>query len=370
MSNLNPLVRTFTGTQRIETIEDYVRWRGDLSFAQSPLNQIDSMIFCQLSYVDFTSVLKQDDARGMTLSAAGRKIRELGTYRLCNLYGGHEDFFEQVCASRRFGKVLLRSYRDIFDENSDAQFAAIEFAMGNLESFIAFRGTDNSIVGWKEDFMISFTRIRSQEYAIDYLDRVMHLGRKYYIGGHSKGGNLAMFAAAWLTPARLKQVKRIYDLDGPGFCPENFDRSRLNPLLALTTRIVPEFCIIGKIFELQVPDTHIVRSTAMGVDQHDLMSWLIDGMELQAAVENDKIADWFNRTIAEWVADATFEERQTFVNEFFGALAAGGANTMQEVAGKGLLDVVRAMASASPTSRKLVADLAAVAVLGSRREQS
>ena len=100
------------------------------------------------------------------------------------------------------------------------------------------------------------------------------------------------------------------------------------------------------------------------------MSWLIDGLELQAAVENDKISDWLDRTIAEWVADATFEERQTFVNEFFGALAAGGATTMQEVTGKGLLDVVKAMASASPTSRKLVAELATVAVMGGRREQA
>lgn len=370
MSNLNPLVRTFTGSQRLENIEDYIRWRGDLSFADSPLNLLDSMVFCQLSYVDYTSVLKQDDEKGITLSTAGKKIKELGTYRLCNLYGGHEDFFEQVCASRRFGKVLLRRYCDIFDESSDAQFSAVEFAMGNHESFIAFRGTDNSIVGWKEDFMISFTRIRSQEFAKDYLGKVMHLGRKYYIGGHSKGGNLAMFAAAWLTPARLKQVKRIYDLDGPGFCPERFDRTRLEPLLPLTTKIIPEFCMIGKIFELQVPDTHIVKSTAMGVDQHDLMSWLIDGLELQAAVENDKISDWLDRTIAEWVADATFEERQTFVNEFFGALAAGGATTMQEVTGKGLLDVVKAMASASPTSRKLVAELATVAVMGGRREQA
>lgn len=353
-----------------ETMEDYVRWRGDLSFAAAPFGLLDSMVLCELSYVDYTKVLPQNDRRGMSLAECGRRIEAAGTYELRNLYGGHEDFFSACCRSRRFGGILLRNYEDVFDEEEQVQFSAVEFVLDSLTSYIAFRGTDNSIVGWKEDFMISFTRIRAQAYARQYLGKVFQRWHSYYIGGHSKGGNLALFASAWLNEKQLKQVIRIYDFDGPGFCPENFDLKKFEPLKKKVTRVIPEFCVIGKVFEVTFPDTRIIRSREMGVNQHDIISWLIDGLEPQTAEKNDRISEWMDKTIAEWVQGATFEERKTFVNEFFGSLAAGGATTMQEIASRGLPEVIKSMAAASPTSKKMVADLAAAAFLGEKKAKS
>ena len=134
--------------------------------------------------------------------------------------------------------------------------------------------------------------------------------------------------------------------------------------------MIPEFCVIGKVFEVTFPDTRIIRSKEMGVNQHDIISWLIDGLEPQTAEKNDRISEWMDKTIAEWVQGATFEERKTFVNEFFGSLAAGGATTMQEIASRGLPEVIKSMAAASPTSKKMVADLAAAAFLGEKKAKS
>lgn len=352
-----------------ETIEDYVRWRSDLSLSRSPFNVFDAMVLSQLAYVDFSKILTQDDPLGMTLFALGESIGRNGIYKLCNLYGGHEDFFENVCRSKRYRHIMARNYRDIFDESTNAQFGAVEFSLNEKVSFIAYRGTDNSIIGWKEDFMISFTRIKSQEYAKQYLLDVFQPDKKYYVGGHSKGGNLAMYACAWLSAQQRGQLLRIYDFDGPGFCKDTFDHNKLNPLLPLTTKVIPEFCMIGKVFEIEVPDTTIVKSKDFGVDQHDIISWLTNGMNLQTVETNDRISEWMDSSIMSWVNDATFEERKRFVDEFFGALQAGGAQTMQEVTGKGMLEVVKAMANASPESKKLVVDLASIAVLGDHKNK-
>lgn len=352
----------FINNANKETIEDYVRWRGDLSFQDNPFNLIDSMVFCWLSYVDFSKVIKPNCATGSTLKEYAQQIFDQKCYSLQNLYGGHEDFFQAIAQSNRFGSVHLCNYIDIFEEVDQVQFSAVEFVIAPKVSYIAYRGTDNSLVGWKEDFMIAFRRIKAQDYAKEYLERVMKPRHKYYIGGHSKGGNLAKYACAWLTEQKLKNVIRIYDFDGPGFCPEVFDLHKLDKLADMVTRIIPEFCVIGKVFEVPFKDQYIVYSKESGANQHDIISWCINGIKLDLTDKNDQTSEWLDQTIAQWVDGATQEERETFVNEFFNSLAAGNAKTMQEVLGKGLPNVIKAMVDASPTSKKLVVDLASVAL--------
>lgn len=352
-----------------ETMEDYIRWRGDLSFAENPLNPIDNMILCELSYVSYAQVITDENPEGISLRECGQRIKEKNCYSLQNLYGGHDDFFYAVCQSRRFGDLLLKNYVDIFEEKDQVQFSAVEFVINPKLSFIAYRGTDNSLVGWKEDFMIAFTRIKAQEYARDYLQKVFQPRHSYYVAGHSKGGNLALYACAWLSDKQLEHVIRIYDNDGPGFCADVFDRRRLDKLTDKVTRIIPEFCVIGKIFEVTFPDNHIVRSNETGANQHDIISWRINGMKLDEIEQNDKTSEWLDDTIDKWVQGATNEERKTFVDEFFDSLAAGGAATMQEVFSKGLPEVVKAMAAASPTSKKLVVNLAEAAFLSNKKDK-
>lgn len=351
-----------------ETMEDYIRWRGDLSFADVPLGLIDNMILCELSYVDFSKVIPTVNPDGISLRECGKKIKKKKCYSLQNLYGGHEDFFYAVAQSRRFGDLLIKNYVDIFEKEDDVQFSALEFVIAPKLSYVAFRGTDNSLVGWKEDFMISFTRIKAQEYAHDYLQKVMQPRHSYYVGGHSKGGNLALYACAWLSEKQLDRVIRIFDNDGPGFCPEVFDRKKLLPLSSKVTQIEPEFCVIGKLFEVAFEDSYIVHSNETGANQHDIISWRIQGLALDETDKHDKTSEWLDDTLDKWVSGATSEERKTFVEETFKALAAGGASTMQEVFNKGLPEVVKAMAAASPTSKKLVFNLAEAAVIGNSKK--
>ncbi len=351
-----------------ETMEDYLRWRGDLSFEAAPFNLIDNMVLCELSYVDFKKVVPVKNEEGISLRELGRKIQKKDCYKLLNLYGGHEDFIYAVCESFRFGNLIVKNYVDIFEKKDNVQFSAIEFVLNPKLSYIAYRGTDASLVGWKEDFMLSFTRIKAQEYAKDYLQKVMKPRHTYYVGGHSKGGNLALYACAWLSEKQLDHVLRIYDNDGPGFDPEAFDLKKLEKLGNKVTQIEPEFCVIGKLMEVKFPDVHIVRSNETGANQHDIISWRMNGIQLDEIDAHDKASDWLDETIAQWVAGVNHDERKTFVDETFQALAAGGATTMQEVFNKGLPEVVKAMAASSSTSKKVAFNLAEAAVLGKKKK--
>ena len=144
------------------TILDYIRWRGDLSFKVSPFCLADSVVLCQLSYVDFSQVLFPNSSKGITLEKACEGITEKDCFRLLTAMGGDDAFFRAAAASKRFGQLKLTHYTDIFDKNY-TQFAAIHFELDRNTSYVAFRGTDSSIIGWKEDFMMSFQSVPAQD---------------------------------------------------------------------------------------------------------------------------------------------------------------------------------------------------------------
>ncbi len=338
-------------------LQQYIEWRGDLSFSADPFRDTDNVILCELSYVDYAPARDEDASLEKTIRECGKCIIENGAYVLKTLDGGHRDFFELACASKRFGDIVIRNYEEMFDENSNLQFCAMEFVLDARTSYIAFRGTDNTIVGWKEDFMMSFTQITSQPLAAEYLKKVMRPFRKYYVGGHSKGGNLAVYACAMLAEKERKKIIRIYNNDGPGFSPDNMDFSLLEPLAERLIRIVPSFCVVGRIFEVPYGETKIVSSSETGILQHDLISWDIRGGALVGAKGFDDISSRICDAVDRWLEDISTAERKQFVEEVFTTLTAGGAATVQEVTGKGFLKVLSAAASSSELSRRLVKDL-------------
>jgi hypothetical protein len=344
-------------------IEDYLVWRGDLTFEQSPFSLIDSLIFCELSYVDFKPArIKETAIESMTLREAGHKILNSGKYALKNLYGGQENFFRLAIESRRFGDLWIHDYKDVFSASNEVQFAAITFDLDEHTSYAAFRGTDDSITGWKEDFMISFTRIESQALASAYLNETFDESRKYYIGGHSKGGNLALYAMAHLSLPRREKVLRVYDLDGPGFAPDVFDLNLLEPFQDKITKVSPAFCIIGRVYDLPFEDVHIISSSYKRINQHDLISWKIHGLKIQEEKKYEAASTWLIQVLMEWAQSASIEERKIFVDEFFHALEAGGTSSIMEINGTRLIRVLKAMSQTSDTAKRIGAALAKTAI--------
>ena len=342
--------------QMTEGLIEYIYWRGDLLFEQSPFNEVDNVVLSELVYLDLSPVLDAMSGHGPTLKEAYQKICELGKYKFRTAFGGNEPFVRAVAESRRFGSLRLTYYKDVF-EKERVQFAAVHFELNNTTSYIAFRGTDNSIIGWREDFMTSFTKIPGQEIALEYLKETMQKSRDYYLGGHSKGGNLAIYAGSLISPMMRRHVLRIFDNDGPGFCEDVYDLNVIRQVDPILTKIVPEYDVIGQLFWREIPDVRIVKTSAAGLFQHDLMSWKARGPQLIRAEQLDPSVKLVNETLDDWIRTADAGSRAAFVKDLFDSFQINGAVNLNDLSLKAIPDVLKAMMDSSEETKELVKTL-------------
>lgn len=342
----------------MDSLADYVQWMGDFPIAATGFRDADALVLCALSYIDL-SPLFADGAESCRLSDS-LPLAEGGLRVMISGEGeGYLRLLRLCAASKRFGRLTLSAYRDLFRQDPPLQFSALCFSDEEL-SFLAFRGTDSSLAGWQEDFMISFTRTEAQELALRYAREQVRPGRRWIIGGHSKGSNLALYAASLLDAAAWGAVERLYLLDGPGFCPEVLSPALTGRIEAKTTQIVPRFCVVGKLFAPRIADTRIVQSSASGFLQHAPISWGIDHGALALAPGHDPVSQIINEAVDAWIAGISQADRAVFVGELFDVLAAGGAETLDQLkkgGPEGLEAILRRLNEASDTTKRTLSNL-------------
>lgn len=350
------LIEKLTPSDR-ENLVDYVLWTGDMDFVQYPFRDADALVLCMLCYFDMKMLF--------TETRTEIRLKELlpfledgtSTPQLTGFDGGSSDIAKAACRSKRFGELLVRDHVDILQTDPPLQFAAMTFHDEDGMHFLAYRGTDSSLAGWKEDCMISFTETEAQRMAADYAARILTEEVSWRMGGHSKGGNQVLYAAAHLDDKQLEKVERIYMLDGPGFCEEIIDSREVERIEDRITRVIPEFDLIGKFFEPKIRDTRIIRSAnPEGLGQHALASWLIDHGQLSAGKTSER-AERMMRVVGEWIKDMTMEERKTFVDELFDAFAAGGLLNLNEITPERFAAALTELNRSSAVTKKIFADL-------------
>ncbi len=333
----------------MDTILDYILWRSDVSFDQQDITAVDSVVFSFLSYMDLKGVFS--DGRKMTI----RELCRIQIEKEENEH--HKALYNALAESRRFGNVAVSSYMDSLIEESSVQFSCMLFDVKKNLRYIAFRGTDNTLVGWKEDFMTSFTLTGGQKMALRYLQRHLKPGMVYDIGGHSKGGNLAMYALSQIDDAKLKLVRRVYLHDAPGLCPDVMDISGLARIRERTCRIIPSFSVIGKLFEPDIPVSFVVQSSADGIMQHDIETWGVDHGRLLEAAQEDPAAAIINDTVASWLGGVNTQERRAFMDDIFKMVEAGGARTVEELTGEQIGSVLTGLKNTSQETRDAAAKI-------------
>lgn len=221
---------------------------------------------------------------------------------------------------------------DITDAATGVQFAAVTVELADGTSYVAFRGTDTSIAGWKEDFSMSYQAMPSQLLAARYLsEAVAHATGQLRVGGHSKGGNLALYAAAALDDTELERICAVYSNDGPGLAPQIMPTERVERFGDRYFRIGPAFSVVGMLFSDTPPDV-IVASSAPGLLQHDPMTWEVEPDGLDGQPELAPAAVDINQAIGDWLEGASHDERRQITEALFGSLSAGGAVLLQDVA--------------------------------------
>ena len=363
---------------------DYVREeRRPLTDSEAPFNEVDALVFAALSYEDVASLcptLSLDEDRdrsfsarlrafqprhpwlwlkgfvrepfdSVTLREAGERRRALEaegaspSARMVSLADPDQTsrFFAQAAASPRFAEARVGAVAEHVNRGEQTQFTAMTFMLpdggrrggdptrgGTL--LIAFRGTDDSLVGWKEDFNMAFQYpVPAQRAASAYLDMVARLWHgPIVLTGHSKGGNLAVYAAMNASPEVARRIRHVYSLDGPGF-PSSVVRSRQYvELQPKVTKIVPSSSIVGQVFE--TPERcRVVVSDSTGIMQHFLYSWQVSGGAFVTEPDVDSRSRLFSESLNRWMESLTVEQRERAVDALFEVLHAGGATSISEV---------------------------------------
>ena len=345
-------------------LSDYVRWMEDFPISMTGFRDEDSLILCALSYFDLSPVFSSASACP-TVRDCGKMI-ENGQLRVMvtGSSEGYPELLARAADSRRFGDLRLLDYVDTVRKDPPLQFSAVCFEDDTDFSFLAFRGTDNSLVAWKEDFMISFTRTEAQELALRYAEAHITPDRRWYLGGQSKGSNLALYASCLMDDRKWSCVERLYLLDGPGFCPEVLDLSLLDRVDPKAVQIVPSFCIIGKLFAPKITDTRIVQSFAGNLAQHALITWGIDHGRLALVKEHDRESQILSDAVNVWISGISQADRVLFTDELFQVLTAGGAETIDNLTAaslEGLEAIFRRLGETHPIVKNTLSDLPKVA---------
>ena len=308
---------------------DYLRWRGDLTFSQVPPGPVDALIFSALSYITFGgSPGEQPDIPVSLRDAAAEFFHRADTRDRCRIRTDL-NLLEAAAGTRRFGDTHLLQYRDILIPEEDTQFAAMTFLLDSNTAFVAFRGTDYSLTGWKEDFNMSFQEsIPAQRLAVQYVaDLSARFSMPLYLGGHSKGGNLAVYAAVKSEKAIRKRIMAVYNHDGPGFTDFVMEDPAYLEMVPRITTIIPQSSVIGMLLEHREPYT-VIKSKQVGLLQHDFYFWLLDGpafIPMEEVTDNSKFLD---QTIKSWVSGMTTEDRNELVDTVFDLLNAGNVSSV------------------------------------------
>lgn len=312
---------------------DYLKWRNDVSLRAAPFNEIDNVLLSYLAYADFGELL-QEEKRHVSIETCLKRFCE--KHDLANVRESKHFIerapllLEEMVRGARFRGTKVAHFREVFDKEKVQQFAALVFLLPDGTKYISFRGTDSSITGWKEDFLMSITaETEGAKEAVSYLNDVAaSVDGDFILGGHSKGGNFAMYAAAFCEDAVKGRIRKVYNNDGPGFREEIVRSAAYRELLPKITNIVPQTSIIGHLLSNEAAHT-VVKSAAAGIFQHDVTTWEVTKDKFVRA-EPDAFSDFVEKSLGTWLETMDDEARKSLVETVFSMIEMTEAETFAE----------------------------------------
>ena len=312
-------------------IFDYINWR-DIDLKKVEFNEIDNLILSRLSYFPFDGLI--NDEEKITIKEAYLRYKSLGTTGRI-LQKEDIDLFPVLANSIRFGKMYITKYINKVDPILEKQFSAITILMPDGTIYVSYRGTDTSIIGWKEDLYMSFSdTVPSQLDAKAYLE---YISKKFKneplrVGGHSKGGNLAVYASAFLEKDIQERIINVYNNDGPGFSDKVINTNGYNNIVKKVNTYIPQTSIIGRLLNHKEKTT-ILKSTSLGIMQHDLYSWQLLGDKFIKA-DLTTSSEFIDKTITNWLKEVNVEQRKIFIDSLFDILEATNVKQINEMTNK------------------------------------
>jgi hypothetical protein len=318
-------------------IMDYLEWYGDFDFSVMPFNEVDNLILAELSYASLDGIVPEPQLgrklRPISVKEAALKLDESGRLeKSCKLERNAGLLLLEMAKGRRFADAVLAGYVDKHDFKNQEQFSALHVYLSDGTLFVSYSGTDDTILGWKEDLNMAYQMpVPSQEEAVEYLEKtVPHDGRLIRIGGHSKGGNLAIYAAAMCYDRLKRRIIAIYNNDGPGFLESMLEKKAYLEIKDKVRTIVPETSIIGMLLE-HGDSYEVVKSTGKGIMQHDGLNWQVYRNGFVKLDERSRESLVIDNTISAWVMGLSDDERVAFVDAVYDMLTRAGVNYLSDL---------------------------------------
>ena len=321
----------------MSNIIDYLKWRGDLSFEISPINEIDEVILARFSYLPFQDIYLEPREN---IKSIAKKLKIVPKSNF--VWGEDKELIEELAKTKRFKNLIVSDYVKKLDTTIETQFGAITIWLPNGEKYISFEGTDMTMVGWKEDFNMSFmTNIPAQLEAVKYLEKIADkYTSNFRLGGHSKGGNLAVYAATFGNDEIKERIIDILNADGPGFNSQTITNEKYKKIVDKVNTYVPQSSVIGRLLEHE-EDYIIVKSTEKGIMQHDMYSWQVEGTNLIKIPELTNESQMVNKIVKDWLNNTTIEQRKNFINTIYEIIGKTEAKTVTDLSAQWLKNIKR-----------------------------
>lgn len=300
----------------MENFLDYLK-NNQKSFKEESFNEVDSLVLAYLSYLHFPSTKIKLKDLDITKTTKVDKNRE---------------FIKKVIKSKRYKDIDLCFFVEDTNDLIEKQFSAITFLLPNNTMYISFRGTDSTLTGWKEDFNMAYTLpVPSQKEALNYTEKVTKLiPRNFYIGGHSKGGNLAVYAGCNLSKEISNRIIKIYSHDGPGFIKEFLTTSNYQDIKEKIEKVVPSSSIIGMLLYTN-EKYKIIKSSLGGILEHDPFSWLVENNNFIILKNLSDGTIFTNKVINDFLNSLSKKEREIFIDSLFTVLKSTNLTTLDEI---------------------------------------
>lgn len=339
----------------------YLKWRGDLSIKERPFNEVDALILSELVYIHFETVVSGIGGEDCLSIREANKQYEKSLDREMPFYKQKEELFDILANCPRFADMTLCNYVSTLDVAGQQQFAAMHINITPHLTFIAFRGTDSTVTGWREDFNMSFMMpVPAQQSAVDYVNQTMKgMLKKYWLGGHSKGGNLAIYSAVFCDVKNQKKIIKVNSFDGPGFNRRMVDDPAYKAVEDRISAFVPVSSVVGMLME-HAESYKIVESCAFSLMQHEGFSWQVLRDQFVLANEIDPFSKRFSISFKSWLAEMSSEERKALVDAFFDLFENAGIYDFMEITEmdvKTAAKLVKGVTKVPPAQREAVRKL-------------
>jgi len=342
-------------------IIDYVRWRGDIPMHQVPLGEVDALVLSYLSYMPFDGIVSSSfGGEGVRLGDACAQMLEQGVKSACMIDSEQEDcsLLYEVQRSIRYAGIRLIGYINRYDREQEEQFSAITFVINSELSFIGFRGTDSTVVGWKEDFNMSFSgEVPAQRNAWYYVQEATKaLSGRLILGGHSKGGNLAAYAGIFSPEHIQRRIDSVYNFDGPGFNEAVVSTEEFQKVDMRIRTYVPQSSMIG-ILLWHTEQFTVVKSDAVSVLQHNPYTWQVMGGRLITVERRTHGSRFAEETLKHWLSEMQPQERRSLIDGIYSVLDASQGRSVAELfEPRNIVSIVRAAGSMDEQTRDSIVD--------------